>query len=283
MNAQTLNCFSCGAAVSSDAPNCEHCGARLATVSCPSCFGMMFLGSKFCPHCGGQAVDWQSEGVEKLCPSCQAQMLRGTLGEIRLHECGKCYGLWVDTATFELICRNSEHQAAVLGDAQAMVTGIAALGPVRYVKCPECRELMHRVNFARCSGVVVDVCREHGTWFDQHELHRIVQFIRAGGLDLSRERQKTALEREHRKARAARMESTGGYRSSDSGNPLESRVRRRHDRHRFVRDRRPCGRRSVELVAQTLVQRARASALRPSRNMRSVTSHPRQASVMETP
>jgi Zn-finger nucleic acid-binding protein len=57
---------------------------------------------------------------------------------------------------------------------------------------------MNRINFARCSGVVVDVCRGHGTWFDREELSRIVEFIRGGGLDAARAREKAALEEERR-------------------------------------------------------------------------------------
>jgi hypothetical protein len=64
---------------------------------------------------------------------------------------------------------------------------------------------MHRLNFARCSGVIVDVCRKHGTWFDTNELHRIVQFIRAGGLDRARDREKLELSEERRRLQAARM------------------------------------------------------------------------------
>src|SRR6185295_4778946 len=88
---------------------------------------------------------------------------------------------WLGTASFEHICRNAEQQAATLGGAQP-AGGPTALGPVRYVRCPQCNELMHRLNFAHCSGVIVDVCRAHGSWFDANELHRIVHFIRAGGL-----------------------------------------------------------------------------------------------------
>ena len=82
MSTRTLNCYSCGAAVTSDAPNCDHCGARLASISCPSCFGMMFQGAKFCPHCGSPAVQWQSETTNWQCPSCRVPMLRGTLRDI---------------------------------------------------------------------------------------------------------------------------------------------------------------------------------------------------------
>jgi Zn-finger nucleic acid-binding protein len=66
---------------------------------------------------------------------------------------------------------------------------------------------MHRVNFAQCSGVVVDVCREHGTWFDRDELMHIVQFIRAGGLELSRDRRRAELAEEERRVRRMRQAS----------------------------------------------------------------------------
>lgn len=203
MIARTLHCYSCGAAVSSDKPKCDHCGARLATVSCPTCFGMMFQGAKFCPHCGGTAANWEGEDSHRLCPGCQSSMLKGDLRGIALHECTKCLGLWLDTATFERICRDAEQQAAVLGSGRAL--GAAnSVGPVRYLRCPHCRDLMHRVNFARCSGVIVDVCRTHGTWFDANELHRIVQFIREGGMTKSRDKEKADLAEERRRLQAAR-------------------------------------------------------------------------------
>jgi Zn-finger nucleic acid-binding protein len=169
---------------------------------------MMFMGSSFCPHCGSEAVQWQAGDGELTCPACRVAMLRGALGQNTIHECGKCFGIWLDTATFERICRDSEQHAAVLGraqDARAM-----NLGPVRYVPCPQCHQLMNRVNFARCSGVVLDVCRRHGIWFDMQELHRIVQFIRAGGLEVARDRQRLEFEKERRQheARGASWTST---------------------------------------------------------------------------
>lgn len=223
MIARTLHCYSCGAAVSSDKPKCDHCGARLATVSCPTCFGMMFQGSKFCPDCGGAAAKWESEDSQRPCPACQSSLLKGDLHGIALHECTKCLGLWIDTATFERICRDSEQQATVLGTHRAL--GAAnPVGPVRYLRCPHCRDLMHRLNFARCSGVIVDVCRQHGTWFDANELHRIVQFIRDGGMTRSREKEKADLAAERRRLQAARNSpeplpytSTNDY---SSGYPL---------------------------------------------------------------
>jgi len=63
---------------------------------------------------------------------------------------------------------------------------------------------MHRVNFANVSGVIVDSCRRHGTWFDEQELHRIVHFIRSGGVEVARKREMAQLESERRRLELAR-------------------------------------------------------------------------------
>ena len=40
---------------------------------------------------------------------------------------------------------------------------------------------MHRRNYGRKSGVIVDTCRNHGVWFDQGELARILRWLKSGG------------------------------------------------------------------------------------------------------
>jgi len=67
---------------------------------------------------------------------------------------------------------------------------------------------MNRMNFARCSGVIVDVCRGHGTWFDASELRGIVEFIRAGGLELSRQKEKRGIEFERQELERDRLVAT---------------------------------------------------------------------------
>ena len=54
---------------------------------------------------------------------------------------------------------------------------------VHYAWCPECRQTMARMNFGGHSGIVVDVCRAHGTWFDRGELEAALDFVRAGGIE----------------------------------------------------------------------------------------------------
>jgi Zn-finger nucleic acid-binding protein len=203
MAAETLNCPMCGAPATSDATRCEHCGARLATVACPSCFGMMFVGQKFCPHCGAQAQRTEvSPTTKEMCPRCQSAMEEVVVGKENLHECPKCEGIWADVDSLDRICQDREEQSAVLGMAAALpaADGSEFEEKIRYLPCPICKKLMNRVNFANCSHVIVDVCKGHGTWFDKDELRRIVEFIRAGGMQESRTREIEELEAKRRAA-----------------------------------------------------------------------------------
>jgi Zn-finger nucleic acid-binding protein len=215
MQAETLNCPTCGAASSSASAQCLYCSARLATLQCPSCFGMMFVGSRHCPRCGTRAERAETSATaRRQCPRCRVEMGSVSLGATTLRECAQCGGLWVDMVSFEQICADREQQAAVLGAASpAPSNTVDGGGRVRYVPCPECDQLMNRINFARCSGVIVDVCKGHGTWFDPEELTEIVEFIRAGGLEASRAREKRALAEERRLLRQEQLAATSGAHS----------------------------------------------------------------------
>ena len=57
---------------------------------------------------------------------------------------------------------------------------------------------MSRINVAKISGVIVDRCQEHGTYFDIDELHQLVQFLENGGVDRARTREREALADERR-------------------------------------------------------------------------------------
>ncbi len=218
MQAETLNCPNCGAATATDAPQCQFCGSRLATVACPSCFAMMFIGSKHCQRCGAAAaIPEIGEAKDRKCPRCQAEMSLVTLGSTTVLECEHCLGLWLNVSSFEKICADHEQQSAVLGLASpAPSHRVTETNKVKYVKCPQCSQLMNRVNFARCSGVIVDVCKGHGTWFDRDELSRIVEFIRQGGLEASRNREKAALEEDRRRLHQEQLASSEMFHSSGS-------------------------------------------------------------------
>lgn len=202
MEAGTLNCPMCGAPSANDATQCAHCGARLATVACPSCFGMIFAGSKFCQHCGAKVERAEEDATApRPCPHCKTDMAAVSLGTTRVRECMHCEGLWIDTETFNAICADRDKQAAMLGVLPAAPPAPPLeynLDGVQYIPCPVCTKLMNRVNFAHGSGIILDICKADGIWFDRDELRHIVEFIRAGGLEKSHERDMEQWEAEKR-------------------------------------------------------------------------------------
>src|SRR2546421_7282517 len=108
MNAETIHCPTCGAAISSDSTQCAYCHTKLATVACPKCFGIAFVGSKFCPHCGAELETADSTAAPLNCPRCDVAMTQKSLHNARLMECGRCAGVWVDKATFDRICNDAQ-------------------------------------------------------------------------------------------------------------------------------------------------------------------------------
>jgi Zn-finger nucleic acid-binding protein len=156
---------------------------------------MIFKGAKHCSFCGAATERAPAPADRALpCPRCGRTLGRVAIGSAAFDECGPCGGLWLAPSAFEAICAERESQAAVLGAALPALAprepATVDAPPERYWPCPECRRLMNRFNFAQSSGVLLDVCRDHGIWFDAGELRRIVEFIREGGLDRKREREK---------------------------------------------------------------------------------------------
>src|SRR6266850_2807501 len=154
-----------------------------------------------CPHCGAAAAVPEVTGSPRRdCPRCRIEMSSVTIGSTAVRECEQCLGLWLDASSFEKLCADREQQSVALGTAsRAPTSAVRETSQVSYVPCPECLQLMNRINFARCSGVIVDVCKGHGTWFDRDELSRIVEFIRGGGLEASRAREKEEIKEERRR------------------------------------------------------------------------------------
>ena len=153
----------------------------------------------------------------KFCPRCKIPLGLILLGATQLDECSGCKGVWTDLETLNSIRTNSLKLAEV--DALAAPKNkptqyVPEMNPVRYLPCPVCATLMNRLNFGKISGVIVDVCREHGTWFDPGELQHVVEFIRTGGMDESRRREQAALASQESARKIAASGSIGSIQYS---------------------------------------------------------------------
>ncbi len=201
-DAGALHCPNCGSPAAPGDAVCKYCRASLATVSCPSCFALMFEGAIYCQACGARRARSAGGDRQAPCPACRGGVMREVLvGGTALLECGTCRGMWLDAATFEHVCADHEAQGAVLHQWPSAQRPASAI-EVHYRKCVACGKMMNRLNFGRVSGTVVDVCKGHGTFLDEGELHLIVTFIQQGGLDRARQLQIEDLKDEEARLRA---------------------------------------------------------------------------------
>ena len=202
MQAATLNCQSCGGAVGADDVRCPYCGSQLATLACPRCFAMVSVHAGHCSRCGAAIQRGDATATALACPACKGALVSTAVGPAALDQCHACGGVWVGQGNFEDMAADRAERGQVLGALPGAPSAkVVAAGEVRYRPCPQCGKLMNRSNYARISGVVLDVCKDHGLWFDRDELRQVLAFIEAGGLEKSRQRQ--VLEEEERLRRAA--------------------------------------------------------------------------------
>ena len=229
--AGALMCPVCGAACAPDRSRCEYCSTVLAVVACPRCFGRLFAGARHCEHCGAevdvpaQALP-EGEARQRPCPRCAPQpprLIANLVGGTLLDECPGCGGVWVDAAAFDRVVAEKDRQAALLAlgspTASPPPQAPAAASPARasatYIRCPDCSTLMNRINYGKRSGVVVDVCKAHGVWFDRDELRQVVEFVSRGGLDEARRRELEDLKRETAAQRSQAAAAAASARFAD--------------------------------------------------------------------
>jgi Zn-finger nucleic acid-binding protein len=192
--ARALVCPSCGAGVDEGARRCAHCDAPIATVRCAACFLMNARDSAHCSGCGRElGLEPTPRDGTLACPDCRVPLSAFECGSAGLlHDCGRCGGQFVEVAALRDLIEH--HDRLDVGLARARTAPVRADTRVRYVACPVCGSMMNRRNFGGGSGVVVDVCVRHGTWFDAGELPRVLAFVESGGL--TRARQRDTAERE---------------------------------------------------------------------------------------
>jgi Zn-finger nucleic acid-binding protein len=192
------NCPNCGAAATPKSVRCSYCHTGLATLVCSSCYGAIFPGMTHCPWCGAEeSAGRPVDAGTRACPRCANDLCMIQVASKSVQECISCGGIWVDSGTLQQICTEKEEQEAVLGfRAGSNAPGTATEKQRMYIPCPVCGKLMNRRQFSGGSGIIVDWCKAHGTWFDRDELKQVVRFIQNGGLAKSRQREKMKLEEE---------------------------------------------------------------------------------------
>ena len=178
-------------------------------VRCSACAALVSGGASYCPQCGDPLAQAVSSPVAHACPACpdgamESYRLQPTPSHPQgwaVYGCRSCGGVWVDAETLDAMLASAAQQSTALGaSGRVKRRELSMTGAVVYRPCSVCGETMARRNFARISGVIVDECRKHGSFFDAGELEDVLAFVRSGGMVLARQRHDEELERERRAA-----------------------------------------------------------------------------------
>lgn len=209
-----LTCPHCGAGVAPTAKSCDHCASQLLLKACPRCLSRVFHGHKHCPECGTElGIAAVEATTERTCPRCPNPMHGRRVGDMVIDECATCHGIFLDHVAVQRVVtdRQQARAEAIMGalPAQESTTKLPRAGEKMYVKCPMCSTIMNRRLFSAGSGVIIDVCRAHGAFFDAGELPRVIEFVMKGGLEAAQKKEiakmKEDAKREQQNAQFAQM------------------------------------------------------------------------------
>lgn len=120
-----------------------------------------------------------------LCPRCMVELKVAFHEDIEVDTCLECSGIWVDIIEEKMLLKMLPEVFTIeeLHRLRKYYQSFSRIDPVRYIPCPLCKKLMQRKNWGAHSGVIVDTCYEHGTWYDAGELEKIREFIMRGGVE----------------------------------------------------------------------------------------------------
>ena len=198
----------------------------VACTKCKSRFEAAGYRDVLCPSCGSIA----QQATVRPCPRCELPLAARTVSDIVIDECTGCQGLFLDDVAIGRVLDDEDQsraEAVLAALPRVAHHALPATGARMYIKCPICTTVMNRKLFATGSGVVVDVCKAHGTYFDAGELPAIIDFVRAGGLEIAAkkdaQRKAERDERDRREAERVHDMPAGmheGTRRSDKGSAL---------------------------------------------------------------
>jgi len=218
--ASVVRCSSCGAPREEGGFACRFCSSdftlheRDLNTICPQCLARISDRAKFCHHCGSGIVaePLPTTATDYRCPVCGEEhaLAARRVNQADLHECSRCGGLWIKSTTFETLVRHAKDQAVALDEFIHGKPGRTETSPPPqpasgsfYRPCSECHQLMARRNYGHGSGVIIDLCRHHGIWFDADELSRVLHWIRDGGVVENEQQRRETIRAKSRTVRRA--------------------------------------------------------------------------------
>lgn len=88
-----------------------------------------------------------------------------------MHACGRCGGVWLDNENTRIALNGLSPMAKEMV-ARVTTSATSEVDKTNMISCPSCGKPLDRVDRL---GITLDICGDHGTWFDRTELHRLVE------------------------------------------------------------------------------------------------------------
>lgn len=123
---------------------------------------------------------------ELRCPSCSSSVLEASpiaaeIDRSDVFACTTCEGFWLSREA--LVVLASRPLGGLLDKSrEAVASTVSSEQPTVYRKCPKCHEHLNRRLYGIASGVIIDLCIEHGYWFDKGELVRVLRASPSDGV-----------------------------------------------------------------------------------------------------
>ena len=117
------------------------------------------------------------------CPVCEINLETIEVEMFSFHHCTKCDGLFSSEEELEKVI---EYQIKKENFSDHKMLRFIQDNPRDkrkksvYHPCPICKKMMQHINYKQRSGVVLDVCEEHGIWLDGGELRQISDWCEVG-------------------------------------------------------------------------------------------------------
>lgn len=154
-------CSQCGAGLTGNATECSYCGTGFDRGD--------GAGGRF--------------SRQPDCPRCHQALIPKSLSNVRVSACRKCDGLWISHDAMDgVLSLKKKHskRLASMNKADKSASKFrrrgnpgSVRGDVTPAKCPACHHAMRLQPADRGSGIYLDICDDHGTWFDRAELRAI--------------------------------------------------------------------------------------------------------------
>jgi Zn-finger nucleic acid-binding protein len=165
---------------------CPECGAPLSPAAAKSAVVCAQCGTTSEPAAKGPEKIVQTVVVERVvvrdaaggvpaatpCPRCAVGLFAVRTKDVMVSGCGVCGGIWLDNAGTVAITKRVDPQISSLAARAEMNAPMRGSPGTQPIDCPICQKQMKRVNAAQLADL--DVCAEHGTWFDPGELRRVM-------------------------------------------------------------------------------------------------------------